>query len=386
MADVFVSYAKAEKPTAQAVARALVAQGYSVWWDDELLCHKAYPDLIQEQLEQAGAVLVLWSETSIRSEWVRSEADAGRNMRKLVQASIDGRVPPMPFNQFQSASLAGWKGEPDHPGWRKVSRSLADLFAGTAPPPAPEPRPRPSARQAGSGSRRMAVFLLFGAVAVALTMAAASGYLFDRPGDVAQNQAEPLRFGRAAMLIDRDSIVEVHERPDGASPVAARLNGGEAFTTYLQPGEWWEVRTAEGRTGFVPRRLFSLVDEAETAEESVANAAETSTNVADVNIATDPTSTNMATDAGLSGLQPAGPAAARAGPSGQLYIVTGQRRFTRDDLRCHGLAAIRSARQRIYSVPAQADRPPTDIESYNISFLDDAIRDMERRGEGDWCW
>src|SRR5688500_6865748 len=98
MADVFISYAKAEKPTAQQVTQALVAQGYSVWWDDELLCHKAYPDLIQEQLDQAGAVLVLWSATSIRSEWVRSEADAGRNMRKLVQASIDGRVPPMPFN------------------------------------------------------------------------------------------------------------------------------------------------------------------------------------------------------------------------------------------------------------------------------------------------
>ena len=386
MADVFISYAKAEKPTAQQVARALVAQGYSVWWDDELLCHKAYPDLIQEQLDQAAAVLVLWSATSVRSEWVRSEADAGRNMRKLVQASIDGRVPPMPFDQFQSASLAGWQGEQDHPGWRKVSRSLVDLFAGGASPPVEEIRPQPPVRPAPNHSWRLPLLLFFGAVAVALTIAAASGYFFEPPGDVAQNQVEPLRFGRAALLVDRDSSEQVHQQPDAASPVVGRLNGGEAFTTYLQAGDWWEVRTAEGLTGFVPRRLFRLLDEAGPAEEVVANSADTSTNVADVNMTTHLTTNETVTATLPSGLQPAGPAAARAGPSGQLYIVTGQRRFAREDLRCHRLTDVRYARQRIYSVPLQADRPPTDVESYNIAFLDDAIRDMERRGEETWCW
>jgi hypothetical protein len=384
MADVFISYAKAEKPTAQQVAQALVAQGYSVWWDDELLCHKAYPDLIQEQLDQAGAVLVLWSATSIRSEWVRSEADAGRNMRKLVQASIDGRVPPMPFNQFQSASLDGWRGEPDHPGWRKVSRSLVDLFAGVAATPASGSGARPPVRQEKGGSWRVPLFLFFGTVVAALTIAGASGYLFERSANVVQNEVEPLRFGRAAVLINRDSDAQVHQERDAASPVVGRLNGGEAFTTYLQAGDWWEVRTAEGLTGFVPRRLFRLVDEAEPAEENVGNSAEADTNVADLNTATDTMSTNTTTDAFVP--SPAPIAAARAAPSGTIFFITSQRQFMRQDLRCHSLADLRSARQRIYSVPVQADRPPTDVESYNISFLDDAIRDMERRGEGAWCW
>ena len=128
MSDVFVSYARSRQRTAQAAAAALRSLGYSVWIDDDLPAHRAYGRVIQEQIDAAKAVLVLWSTEAIESDWVPSEAERGRSARKLVQASVDGARPPMPFDQIQCAELIGWTGtDLQAPGWQKVVASVADL-------------------------------------------------------------------------------------------------------------------------------------------------------------------------------------------------------------------------------------------------------------------
>ncbi|MCF2514140.1 TIR domain-containing protein [Sphingomonas sp. G124] len=110
---------------------ALKALGYEVWRDDELPAHRAYADVIDEQLKSAKAVLVLWSADSTKSQWVRSEADVARQLGTLVQASLDATIPPMPFNQIQCADLKDWDGGSDTPGWRKLKASVQAL-AGAA--------------------------------------------------------------------------------------------------------------------------------------------------------------------------------------------------------------------------------------------------------------
>ncbi len=127
MADVFVSYARPDEPLAQRVAETLRAAGYGVWRDDELPAHRCYAEVIEERLSSAKAVVVLWSTQSARSQWVRAEADAARSAGILVQASIDGCSPPLPFNQFHFADLGSWEGDCDAPGWRKLSDSVAAL-------------------------------------------------------------------------------------------------------------------------------------------------------------------------------------------------------------------------------------------------------------------
>src|SRR5206468_6534430 len=79
----------------------------------------------------AKAVVVLWSSEAARSHWVRAEADAARAGSTLVQATLDGTLPPLPFNQMQCADLKGWHGHPAAPRWRKLVASLAEL-TGTA--------------------------------------------------------------------------------------------------------------------------------------------------------------------------------------------------------------------------------------------------------------
>jgi len=139
MSDIFISYARSTAAQAEQVAEALRALGYKVWRDDELPAHRAYADVIEERLSSSKAVVVVWSAEAVKSEWVQSEADRARNDRKLVQITLDAVRLPMPFDRIQCAELHGWTGETDHPGWKKVIDSIAELAgaATAATPSAP---------------------------------------------------------------------------------------------------------------------------------------------------------------------------------------------------------------------------------------------------------
>ncbi len=147
MADIFISYARPNEPFAKKAAEALREAGYAVWRDDELPAHRAYSDVIEERIKGAKAVLVLWSNEAVKSQWVRAEADAARELGTLVQVSLDGVLPPMPFNQIQCADLFGWTGDVEWPGWSKVVRSIASL-AGAGPVDEEASAPVGSARRA----------------------------------------------------------------------------------------------------------------------------------------------------------------------------------------------------------------------------------------------
>jgi hypothetical protein len=62
-----------------------------------------------DQAERAGAVLVLWSARSVESDWVLYEAARGRDLRKLVPATLDGTPAPLGFRQYQTIDLASWR-------------------------------------------------------------------------------------------------------------------------------------------------------------------------------------------------------------------------------------------------------------------------------------
>lgn len=149
MVDVFISYSRKDLDAVTQLAKAIEAEGYKVWWDAELPPHKSYGEVITGKIEDAKAAIVVWSPDAADSEWVRAEADMARNQKKLVQTALGNILPPLPFNQIQFADIGNWQGEADHPGWRKVKESLADLCgerdeaAPVAAAPEPEPTPAP---------------------------------------------------------------------------------------------------------------------------------------------------------------------------------------------------------------------------------------------------
>jgi adenylate cyclase len=130
MSQVFISYARSTKDQAQLLGKMLRTEGCDVWLDDALPAHRAYADVIEERLRGAKAIVVIWSSDAVKSQWVRAEADFARNAGTLVQLSIDGAIPPLPFNQIHCAQLHDWNGDSDSSGWRTILGSVRDLIAG----------------------------------------------------------------------------------------------------------------------------------------------------------------------------------------------------------------------------------------------------------------
>jgi adenylate cyclase len=123
------------------VADGLREGGFEVWRDDELPAHRPYGEVIEERINGARAVVVLWSTEAAKSQWVRAEADTARTRSTLVQVTIDGTIPPLPFNQIQCADLQAWDGQCAAPGWRKLVASVAELA-----PTAESANPRQASR------------------------------------------------------------------------------------------------------------------------------------------------------------------------------------------------------------------------------------------------
>lgn len=158
---LFLSYAHDDHAQAQRLARALERVGYTVWWDALIEGGTRYATTINEALEAADAVLVLWSKQSIQSDWVRDEAALGRERHRLVPLSLDGSRPPLGFRQIQVINVSGWRGRADAPQIDAIRRAIASALGHE--PPAPAATPRFTRRQATIGG------------AAAVTVAAAGG-------------------------------------------------------------------------------------------------------------------------------------------------------------------------------------------------------------------
>jgi hypothetical protein len=149
MADVFISYAREDSSRAEQVARGLTAMGLECFWDTEIPPGQTWSDYIEGKLDAARAVVVLWSQHSTRSQWVREEARMGRDKSKLIPAVIDGSAPPLGFGEVQAADLTSWQGRTSEPQWTRFANAVFTAARGTAPPQQAA-QPAPSAWRASS--------------------------------------------------------------------------------------------------------------------------------------------------------------------------------------------------------------------------------------------
>jgi len=145
MADIFLSYSRADRPKAQMVAEALIAEGFSVWWDKVLRAGQTYDEVTEGMLRDADVVVVLWSAVSVKSKWVRAEATLGQRTSVLVPAMMENVDRPIMFELTQSADLVGWEGDRSDPRWMEFVQDIrrAAEHAAPAAPPVAAPPPAP---------------------------------------------------------------------------------------------------------------------------------------------------------------------------------------------------------------------------------------------------
>jgi hypothetical protein len=162
MADIFISYSREDREWVSKLAEAIQAEGFTVWWDWDLLVGKRYRETIETELQTCKATLVVWSQHSVRSDFVRDEAEEGQQRNILVPILKESVRPPAGFRQLQTADFSTWTGGTTHAEYQRMIKGLSHLIGrpGASAPdhvdaapapvaPAPEPvHPAPMAEPA----------------------------------------------------------------------------------------------------------------------------------------------------------------------------------------------------------------------------------------------
>jgi hypothetical protein len=110
MSDIFISYNNKDKAKADLFAKSFEREGWSVFWDKAIPPGKRFDQYINEQLEAAKCIVVLWSEGSVNSDWVKEEAQRGVHRKILVPVFISRVTPPLGFGRIEAAELFDWEG------------------------------------------------------------------------------------------------------------------------------------------------------------------------------------------------------------------------------------------------------------------------------------
>lgn len=127
MADVFISYSRADRALVIPLADSLKELGLDIWFD--LVVHNgtSFSDEINEELRTAKAILVCWSENAAGSHWVKAEAHVGLEHQKIAACFISPCKLWPPFNIIQTDDLADWKGDWGHLGFQKLMEQIGKL-------------------------------------------------------------------------------------------------------------------------------------------------------------------------------------------------------------------------------------------------------------------
>ncbi|MBS0382165.1 MAG: toll/interleukin-1 receptor domain-containing protein, partial [Proteobacteria bacterium] len=129
MADVFISYARADKARVAPLVAAIEAKGWTVWWDPEITPGQEFDDQIEAEIESARAVLVVWTSTSVASRWVRGEAREAAERGILVPVRFEQAKLPMDVRAIHTTDLDDWREDPAHPTVQECLHALGAMIA-----------------------------------------------------------------------------------------------------------------------------------------------------------------------------------------------------------------------------------------------------------------
>lgn len=231
MADIFISYASEDRGRVRPLADALIARGFNVWWDRSLAAGQDYTAIIERELKIANAVIVVWTESSALSTFVRDEAGRARDEGRLVPVMLDRVSIPLGFGAFQAEDFTKWNGGANAPQMMLLEEVLKAKIAGR------EIDGSEIARRRRSLGNRIRIVSVLTVLALVVGIAAGGRYLIAPPDTevtqedlraellrlLAEGQLTPEQAITLAQLLEAGALGETQSaglQTDGSSPAA----------------------------------------------------------------------------------------------------------------------------------------------------------------------
>lgn len=129
-AHVFISFRNLErdKAFAKAIRTALIDAKFPVWWREDIQCAGEWHGDLDSALSTAGCIVVLWSEESQKSPWVRHEASWA--IARDVYAPV--RIEPIdmhpPFARLQPTDIPDSDNITKSPGFALLLQRVTKLL------------------------------------------------------------------------------------------------------------------------------------------------------------------------------------------------------------------------------------------------------------------
>ncbi len=144
MADLFVSYKSEDRARVAPLVAALETDGISIWWDAHIGGGSSWRQTIEENLNAARCVIVVWSERSVGREgsFVADEATRAQRRGAYLPVRIDPVEPPLGFGETQALSLLGWKGDRNDPAYQGLLAAVKAVLSGESRPIPPAYTPK----------------------------------------------------------------------------------------------------------------------------------------------------------------------------------------------------------------------------------------------------
>lgn len=133
MADIFISYKREDQEEhgrVAPIAEALRAEGYEVFYDVQVPPGSTWEHVLQSKIDNARAVLVLWSQASVTSDWVKEEAEMAKHGGKLIPVFLDAVPAPFGFGRIEGANLVDWTGDLDNLEWKNLVAAVKSMIGG----------------------------------------------------------------------------------------------------------------------------------------------------------------------------------------------------------------------------------------------------------------
>lgn len=173
MPDIFLSYSRDDQSMARRFVEGFKREGFNVWWDTTLNPGEAFDQVIETALNEAKAVVVLWSRKSVASRWVRAEATHANDHGILVPVMIEPCKRPIIFELIHTADLSHWKGDPNDQRWLAYVAAVRRVVNG-------EPGPAADSGTIASRSRLTAGTKSFGILAAVVIIAGCALWALER--------------------------------------------------------------------------------------------------------------------------------------------------------------------------------------------------------------